>query len=64
MITIAQLANGMLLPLLSGYILWLVNKKGLMKSEVNSLGQNLIAFFIWIITLILGGLSLWKVVAG
>lgn len=64
LITIAQLANGMLLPLLSGYILWLVNKKDLMKSEVNSLGQNLIAFFIWIITLILGGLSFWKVIAG
>jgi manganese transport protein len=63
LITLAQLANGMLLPLLSGYILWLVNKGNLMKSEVNSLGQNLIAFLIWIITLILGVLSLWKVVA-
>ena len=64
LITVAQLANGMLLPLLSGYILWLVNRKDLMKSEVNGTGQNLIAFFIWIITIILGGLSLWKVIAG
>lgn len=64
LITIAQLANGMLLPLLSGYILWLVNKRDLMKSEVNGSGQNSIAVLIWIITLILGGLSLWKVMAG
>lgn len=64
LITIAQLANGLLLPLLSGYILWLINRKDLMKSEVNGSGQNLIAFFIWIITIILGGLSQWKVIAG
>jgi Mn2+/Fe2+ NRAMP family transporter len=64
LITIAQLTNGMLLPLLSGYILWLVNKKELMKSAVNTPWANFFAFLIWIITLILGGLSLWKVLAG
>jgi len=63
LITIAQLTNGMLLPLLSGYILWLVNKKELMKSAVNTPWANFFAFLIWIITLILGGLSLWKVLA-
>lgn len=64
LITIAQLTNGMLLPLLSGYILWLVNKKELMKSEVNTGWANFFAFLIWIITVILGGLSLWKVLVG
>lgn len=64
LITIAQLANGMLLPLLSGYILWLVNKKHLMKSQTNTVTQNKVAFLIWIITLILGGLSFWKVLEG
>ncbi|MCC5938597.1 MAG: divalent metal cation transporter [Lunatimonas sp.] len=64
LITIAQLTNGMLLPLLSGYILWLVNKKELMKSAVNTPWTNFFAFLIWIITVILGGLSLWKVLAG
>ena len=61
LITIAQLANGILLPLLSAYVIWLVNKKSLMGEHRNSLGLNLLSLIVWLITLLLGGLSVMKV---
>ncbi|RZS97492.1 Nramp family divalent metal transporter [Cecembia calidifontis] len=61
LITLAQLANGILLPLLSGYVIWLVNRKSLMKGFENSLGMNLLSMIIWLITLLLGFLSILKV---
>ena len=61
LITIAQLANGILLPLLSAYVIWLVNKKSLMGVHRNSLGLNLLSLIVWLITLLLGGLSVMKV---
>lgn len=64
LILFAQLANGVLLPLLSGYILWLVNKKSVMGENVNSLWMNVFGFGIWLITLVLGGMSVWKVFWG
>ncbi len=63
LITLAQLANGMLLPLISGYILWLVNRNDVMKNHSNSTLSNVFGFGIWLITLILGGMSIWKVLA-
>ncbi|WP_304518162.1 divalent metal cation transporter, partial [Cecembia rubra] len=61
LITLAQLANGILLPLLSGYVIWLVNKKALMKGLENSIKLNLLSGIIWLITLLLGILSILKV---
>lgn len=61
LITFAQLANGILLPLLSAYILWLVNKKSVMDSYSNGPWINVLAFAVWLITLLLGGMSVWKV---
>jgi NRAMP (natural resistance-associated macrophage protein)-like metal ion transporter len=61
LILFAQLANGVLLPLLSGYILWLVNKKSVMGTYTNRVWMNVLAFAIWLITLLLGGMSVWKV---
>lgn len=54
LITLAQLANGILLPLISGWLLWLSSSKKLLGSH--ALGNKGILFgsFIWIITLILG----------
>ena len=54
LITLAQLANGILLPLISGWLLWLSSSKKLLGSH--ALGSKGILFgaFIWIITLILG----------
>ena len=64
LILFAQLTNGVLLPLLSGYILWLVNKKSVMGVHTNRLWMNVVAFSIWLITLLLGGMSVWKVLGG
>lgn len=60
LILFAQLANGVLLPLLSGYILWLVNKKSVMGTHTNKVWMNALAFATWLITLLLGGMSVWK----
>lgn len=64
LILFAQLANGVMLPLLSGYILWLVNKKSVMGTHTNGVWMNILAFAIWLITLLLGGMSVWKVLGG
>lgn len=64
LILFAQLANGVLLPLLSGYILWLVNKKSVMGTHTNGVWMNVLAFTTWLITLLLGGMSVWKVLGG
>jgi len=61
LITIAQLANGILLPLLSGYVIWLVNRKSLMGKYRNSIILNLLSLIVWLITLLLGVLSIMKV---
>lgn len=61
LITWAQISNGILLPLLSAYILWLVNKKSVMKDYVNTRTMNIIGVLIWLITLFLGCWTLYKV---
>lgn len=61
LITLAQIANGILLPLVAAYLIWLVNQTSIMGNFKNSPTQNLIAGSIWFITLILGGVSLYKV---
>jgi manganese transport protein len=54
LITLAQLANGILLPLISGWIIWISTKKNLLGTH--ALGVKGITFggIIWIITLLLG----------
>jgi Mn2+/Fe2+ NRAMP family transporter len=61
LITIAQLANGILLPLLSAYVIWIINKKSLMGRHTNSLTVNVLTWVVWLITLGLGWLSIYKV---
>ncbi|AFL85485.1 Mn2+/Fe2_ transporter, NRAMP family [Belliella baltica DSM 15883] len=62
LISWAQISNGILLPLLSAYILWLVNKKSVMKDHVNTLSMNILGGVIWLITLTLGVWSIYKVI--
>lgn len=54
LITLAQLANGILLPLISGWLIWISTKKELLGSH--ALGAKGITFglVIWVITLLLG----------
>lgn len=61
LIMLAQLANGMLLPLISGYVIWLANKSSVMGVYTNSWWMNVISVFIWIFTFGLGLFSVVKV---
>lgn len=61
LITFAQLANGILLPLITAYILYLVNQKNILGQYRNRLIHNILGFGIWIITFILGTRSIMKV---
>jgi manganese transport protein len=54
LITLAQLANGILLPLISAWIIWIGSKKSIMGELKNSNAAIAIYLMIWLITLILG----------
>ena len=54
LITLAQLANGVLLPLISGWIIYIASQKGVLGNYRNKAGHTIIAVVIWLITLILG----------
>ncbi|MDA1268272.1 MAG: Nramp family divalent metal transporter [Bacteroidetes bacterium] len=54
LITLAQLANGILLPLISGWLLWMSSSKRLLGTHALGIKGILFGTFIWMITLILG----------
>jgi manganese transport protein len=53
-ITFAQVANGMLLPIVALFLLWVVNKTTVLGIYRNSKIQNIISSIIIIITIVLG----------
>ena len=60
-IKFAQVANGILLPVVAGILLWMVNKKVVLGNYVNSKFQNILGFVILILTIFLGIRGLDKV---
>ncbi|WP_296638375.1 Nramp family divalent metal transporter [Polaribacter sp.] len=60
-IKFAQVANGMLLPLIAGILLWIMNKKNVLGSFVNTKKQNVLGFIIIAITVFLGAKGILKV---
>lgn len=58
-ILFAQVANGLLLPILAVYLLWIVNDKALMRNHVNSKLINIIGVGVIIVTLLLGFKSIF-----
>tara|TARA_R110002012_G_scaffold322098_1_gene555452 strand:- start:19086 stop:20309 length:1224 start_codon:yes stop_codon:yes gene_type:complete len=54
LITLAQLANGVLLPLISGWIIYIASQKGVLGNYRNKTGHTIVAVVIWLVTLILG----------
>ncbi|WP_442845814.1 Nramp family divalent metal transporter [Leeuwenhoekiella sp. H156] len=54
-IQFAQIANGILLPVIAGILIWLANRSNFLGSHKNSTLKNAISLVILIITLILGG---------
>ena len=60
-IKFAQVANGILLPVIAGVLLWVVNKKAVLGNYVNSKFQNSLGIIILITTILLGLRGLDKV---
>ncbi len=53
-IKFAQVANGLLLPIIAGFLLWVMNKSAVLGSYKNSKLQNVFGIVILIITIFLG----------
>ncbi|WP_025739616.1 Nramp family divalent metal transporter [Aquimarina pacifica] len=62
-IQFAQVANGLLLPVIAGFLLWIVNKKNVLGVYTNSRFQNVLGFLILLITIFLGFRSIWNVMS-
>ena len=60
-IQFAQVANGLLLPIMAGLLLWIMNKESILGSHKNSLLNNIIGFLILGMTLLLSIATLNKV---
>ncbi|WP_394971715.1 Nramp family divalent metal transporter [uncultured Croceitalea sp.] len=60
-IQFAQIANGMLLPVIAILLVWIVNKKNVMGKYKNTFLQNVIGFLIVSLSIFLGLKSIFKV---
>ena len=60
-IKFAQVANGLLLPIIAGFLLWVVNKSNVLEEHRNTKLQNLFGILILMTALLLGAKSLMKV---
>ena len=60
-IQFAQIANGLLLPLIAGILLWVMNQKDLLGEYRNSLWQNLLGGGVFLFACFLGAKGIWKV---
>ncbi|NOQ72192.1 MAG: divalent metal cation transporter [Crocinitomix sp.] len=60
-ITFAQVANGLLLPIIALFLLWVVNKSAVMGKYVNSRAQNIMGIIIILITISIGVKTIIKV---
>jgi Mn2+/Fe2+ NRAMP family transporter len=61
-IKVAQIANGILLPVITGFLLWVMNKKEILGKYANNTVQNLSGMVILGIMIFLGVKSIWKVI--
>ena len=60
-IQFAQVANGLLLPVIAGFLLWVVNKKSVLGTFKNTRIRTILGVLIVLTTLALGARSLMKV---
>jgi len=60
-IKFAQVANGILLPVIAGFLLWIMNKESILGKFKNTTTQNLIGLIILAATIFLGLKSIFKV---
>ena len=62
-IKFAQIANGILLPIITGFLLWIMNKKDILGKYSNNMTQNILGLIILGVTIFLGAKSIWKVIS-
>ena len=60
-IKFAQVANGLLLPVVAGYLLWLANRKSILGEHINGTWRNILGFLILGISIFLGAKSILSV---
>lgn len=60
-IKFAQVANGILLPVIAGFLIWIVNKRSVLGDYKNSLKQNILGIVILSVAIFLGLKSVLKV---
>ncbi len=60
-IKFAQVTNGILLPVIAGFLLWIMNKKSLLGEFKNTKLQNIVGVIIVMFTVFLGLKSIFKV---
>ena len=63
-IKFAQVANGILLPVVAFFLFWIVNRSTVMGSYRNSVSQNILALLVLGITVFLGARSVWTILQG
>ena len=64
-IKFAQVANGLLLPIIAGFLLWIMNKTSILGAYKNSKFQNVVGLIILVTTIFLGVkgvLSVFKII--
>jgi manganese transport protein len=54
LITLAQLANGLLLPIISGWLIWMASRHSVLRRHKNTPAATAVALVIWLITVVLG----------
>jgi Mn2+/Fe2+ NRAMP family transporter len=62
-IKFAQVANGLLLPVICVFLLWIVNKTSLMGSYRNKTWQNILGLAFLLLIISLGVRSIWSVIS-
>jgi len=62
-IQFAQVANGILLPLIAIFLLWVVNRADVLGKYKNSMMQNVLGILVIATTLVLGARSILKVLS-
>jgi len=60
-IKFAQIANGILLPVIAILLLWVVNRVSVMGAYMNTKFQNILGVLIIALALVLGAKSIFKV---
>ena len=60
-IKFAQVANGILLPVIAGFLIWIMNKHSVLGDYKNTIRQNIISIIILAIAIFLGVKSILKV---